>query len=274
MAFAPTLTQVIDNNPSPRVQILFSTVAGSAVTMNIYRTAEGRTFPVRGGVNLGCVGGANAVDNEVPFGVVTSYQAEMFDTSGNSLGFTDATTTTMAVTQAWLSQPLSPTLAIPVKVFLTTSQSVGRVAPGSLTYPEGATVGTWIGGQRQGIQGLQLAFRVANTSDADEFQSMFGSYSADFPAVLCLRTPPPARLPRTFFFSSSGPVETAQANFTFITYSMTVNEAQPASPGLVIPLLRREDIDFAYSTRSARDAAYATRLALVTDYSKAGLAGP
>lgn len=230
-------------------------------------------MPVRGGVSLSTSSPA-AVDNEAPFGVLTSYQAELFDGTGLSLGFTDAATVTLDVTQSWIHQPLSPILAIPIRIFTTTSGAVQWVNPGELLYPEGATVGTQIGGQRQGIQGLAFGFRVASPADADELLSMFGSYTTDFPAVVCIRTPPPVRLPRVLFLNSTGPVETSQANFSYITYAMTGNEVQPPTPGLVIPLLRREDMDAAYATRADMDAAYATRLAADTDYSKAGLAGP
>jgi hypothetical protein len=58
-----------------------------------------------------------------------------------------------------------------------------------------------------------------------------------------------------------------------VTFALTVTEVSPPAPGLVLPTLRREDIDAAYATRAARAAAYATRLARDTDFSLAGLAG-
>jgi len=54
---------------------------------------------------------------------------------------------------------------------------------------------------------------------------------------------------------------------------MVGNEVAPPAPGLLLPTLRRMDIDAAYPTRAARAAAYATRLQRDTDYSKAGFAG-
>lgn len=280
MAYAPTLTAYTDANPGPRVLVTFSSVAPTCQTINVYRVQEGRQYKVRGGLNLFAAGGAAVMDNEAGFGVPLTYQAEMFTSSGVSLGFTDTATTTLPVTKSWVHQPLSPTLAIPVRVFIGTASAVMRGTPGETLTPEGATVSTRIGGQRLGIQNLPLSFRANSAADADEFLQMFGSYSTDFPAVVCLRTPPPARLPRTLFLGSSaqspstGPVETAQANFTFISFAWTVDEVQPPAPGLVIPTLRRKDIDAAFPTRAARAAAYATRLARDSDYSKAGLAGP
>ncbi|GAA4175742.1 hypothetical protein [Gryllotalpicola koreensis] len=274
MAYAPTLTADLDANPAPRVEVQFPTLDPSCQTINIERTQEGRTYQVRGGISKFAVGGAAVLDAEAGFGLPLTYRAEMFDSSGVSLGYTDSATVTLAVTDTWIHQPLSPALAVKARVFVATSNSVQRVTPGQFVIPEGASVGMWIGGQRQGIQGLQFQFRV-DPSDADTFQNMFGSYSSDYPGVVCVRTPPPVRLPRTLFLSpsQSGPVETAQANFQYITYVMGGNESRPPSNAIIIPLLRREDLDAAYATRGAKNAVYPSRLAQDTDYSKAGLAG-
>jgi hypothetical protein len=280
MAYAPTLAPLTDAAPTPRVLVTFTTLAPTCQTINVYRVQEGRQYKVRGGVNLFATGGAVVMDYEAGFGVPLTYQAEMLTSAGVSLGFTDTATTTLAVTKSWVHQPLSPALAVPVRVFIGTAAAVMHGTPGETVTPEGASVATRIGGQRLGIQNLPLSFRVNTVADADEFQAMFGSYSTDFPAVVCLRCPPPARLPRTLFLGSAaqspstGPVETSQANFTFISYAWTVDEVQPPAPGLVIPALRRKDIDAAFPTRAARAAAYATRLARDSDFSKAGLAGP
>src|SRR4051812_9904982 len=118
MAFAPTLTPTIDSNPSPRVLVVFSTLASGTQTINVYRTAEGRRFLVRGGVNLFAVGGASVMDYECPFGVAATYQAEQFDISGISLGFTDTTAITLNVTQTWIHQPLSPSLAVSGQIMM------------------------------------------------------------------------------------------------------------------------------------------------------------
>jgi hypothetical protein len=274
MSYAPTLTQYLDPNPSPRCLVTFSTVAPTAATLTVYRVAAGRQFQVRGGVNLACVGGVAVMDYEVPFGIPAVYQAQMFDSSGNSLGFTDMATTTLAVTAAWIHQPLSPTLAISPTVTAESMPTLVRETPGELLAVEGATVNTWIGGQRLGFGKTALTILCATTADADEFQSMFGGYSTSFPAVLCIRTPPPFRLPPVFFAACPSPQELGYAAASTLIFNLACDEVRPPTPGLVIPILRREDIDAAYTTRAARAAAYATRIARDNDYTKAGLAGP
>jgi hypothetical protein len=272
-SFGPSLIPFLDANPTPRVQALFPAFASGTVTVTIRRTAEGRTFPVRGGVNLYAVGGASVMDFEVPFGVPATYQAEQFDVNGLSLGFTDPGSITLSITDTWIHQPLSPTLAIKARIFLDSANDLVRPSPGTVIWTEGATVGRIIGGQRVGLRGTNVRLRMANAADADEFTSMFGSYTSDFPAVLCIRTPPTIRLPRVLFAGCLEPHEISFGNYAMITYQMSIDEVLPPAPGLVIPLLRRKDIDAAFTTRAARAAAYSTRLLRDTDYTRAGLGG-
>lgn len=274
MANAPTLTGFVDTNPCPRVLVNFTTVAAGTQTINVYRVSEGRQFQVRGGLSLFAAGGTAFYDFECPFGVSCSYRAEQFDSFGTSLGFTDATLITLNSTISWIHQPLQPTLAVPVKVLVNSANQISRPSPGGTTWTEGGTVGSTIGGQRRGISGMSLNVRMANVSDANEFLSMFGSYIQDFPSVLCIRTPPPLRIPRLLFAGVLDPQEVIQGINAVLGFNMTVDEVRPPSPGLIIPALRREDIDIFFATRTARAAAYATRTARDIDYAKAGLAGP
>jgi hypothetical protein len=274
MAYAPTLTPTIDSNPCPRVLVAFTSLAAGTQTINVYRTTEGRRFKVRGGVNLFAVGGASVMDFECPFQVPASYQAEQFNAAGVSLGFTDASTITLNVTQTWIHQPLSPMLAVTAKIMMDSANDFSRPTPGRTDWPEGATAGTLIGGQRRGLTQMPLHLKFASTTDLDEFSSMLGGYTSNFPAVLCVRTPGPApRIPRLLFASFLDAREIIGGINRLLTVQATIDEVAPPAPGLIIPTLRREDLDVAYATRGAGDAAYSTRLARDTDYTKAGLAG-
>jgi hypothetical protein len=269
----PDLTLFDDDIAGPRVQVEFDELVAGTATVNVYRTADGRTMQVRGGVNLYAVGGASVLDAEVPFGIPVSYQAEQFDTNGLSLGFTDSSVIQVDTTDTWVSQPLSPATAVQVQVRTVSTNSLVRPSPGSIVFTEGATVGRVISGQRTGIQGATIVLSVP-TAEADAFDALWGGYTVDFPAVICIRTPPSVPLPAVLFFGCVQPErQSSGANFA-IRYSLQGSEVAPPSPGLVIPTLRREDIDAAYPTRAARAAAYATRLARDSDYSLAGLAGP
>lgn len=267
-----TLTPSTDPNVSPQVLVVVTDMAPQVRTVNVQRTAEGRTMKVRGGVNLYAVGGAPVMDFEPPAGP-SVYQAEQFDINGLSLGFTNPSTVTLTFTDTWVHQPLSPTLAVKVRLFIDSANDLVRPSPGSVVYPEGATVGRLIGGQRVGLRGTSIRLRMANAADADEFLSMFGGYTSDFPSVICIRTPTTIRLPRVLFAGCLDPHEVDYGNYAMITMAMTIDEVAPPAPGLVLPTLRRKDIDAAFPTRAARAAAYATRLARDVDYSKSGLAG-
>jgi len=279
MAFAPTLTVATDFNPSPRVLVTFASLAPTTQTITVTRVTEGRSYKVRGGVNLFAVGGVAVMDYEPGLATPNSYRAEMFTAAGLSLGFTDASSATIPasvmsmVSQVVISQPLKPTLAVSVKMLADTASTIAAPAPGEIFYPEGATVGVRIGGQRRGLTGMVLSITTDSTADADEFLSMFGGYVSDFPSIVCIRSVPPIRIPRVLFASVTDLVEIGNRGVGPVRFSMTVDEVQPPAPGLVIPTLRRDDIDIAFATRAARAAAYATRLQRDNDYSKAGLAG-
>jgi hypothetical protein len=273
MSFAPTLLPAIDSNPCPRVLVSFTSLASGTQTINVYRTAEGRTFQVRGGVNLYAAGGVSVMDFECPFGVPASYQAEQFNASGVSLGFTDQTSITLAVTDTWVHQPLSPALAVTGKIMMDSANDFMRPSPGQTVWPEGAVAGRTISGQRQGLVQMPLHIKLGSAADSDEFASMFGGYTTNFPPVLCIRTPAVLRIPRLLFASCLQAHEVIGGVNRLFTWQLTVDEVSPPAPGLILPLLRRMDIDAAYATRAAMDAAYATRRAMDSDYSLAGLAG-
>lgn len=274
MAFAPALTPFLDANPCPRVLVAFTSLTAGTQTINVYRIAEGRQFKVRGGVNLFAVGGTQVMDFECPFQMPATYQAEQFDAAGNSLGFTSTTSVTLPVTQTWIHQPLSPALAVTARIMTDSANDFPRPSPGSTEWPEGAVVGTLIGGQRRGLTQMAMHVKFSSIADLDGFSSMLGGYMTNFPAVLCIRSPGPApRIPRLLFASFLDAHEVIGGINRLLTVQATVDEVAPPAPGIIIPTLRREDLDAAYATRGAGDAAYPTRLARDTDYSKAGLAG-
>ncbi|MFJ3029817.1 hypothetical protein ACIPEQ_13320 [Curtobacterium sp. NPDC087080] len=269
----PKLTLIDDDVNGPRVQVLVPEGVPGTQSVTLSRTAGGRTMRVRGGVGLYAVGGASALDAEVPFGIPVTYQAEQFDATGQSLGFTDASPITVDEALTWVSQPLSPGSAMRVRVRVASTGSLTRPSPGEVVVPEGATVGRIISGQRSGLQGT-LVLSVGSPAAADAFDALWGGYGQDFPAVVCIRTPPNVPLPPVLFWACLAPERQSSGANKAIRYVLPGTEVAPPSAGLVIPTLRRKDIDAAYPTRAARAAAYQSRIQRDTDYTKAGLAGP
>jgi hypothetical protein len=270
---APTLTVLSDDQLGPLVKVLFATLATGTQRITIRRTAEGRTLPVRGGVNLFAVGGAAVLDQEVPPGVPATYQAEQFDGSGTPLGMTDAATITVDSAQAWVSQPLDPSLALRVRVRVSSTDTLAWESPGDTVWTQGGSVGRLINGQRSGLKGVSLLLRLLDPADAPRFDAMFGTYDTTYPAVLCIRTPPNVPVPAVLFWGCTNPKRLTSGANKLVQYQLDGNEVAPPSPGLVIPSLSRDDIDAAYPTRDARAAAYTSRLARDTDYTLAGLSG-
>jgi hypothetical protein len=273
----PTLIPVLDASPVPNVKVLIEDVNSATAVVNLYRLADGRTTLVRGGIRKAAVGGTSVADWEAPFGVPITYRAEMFSDvdATQSLGFTSSSETFLDVRQAWFHQPLNPTQAFSPTMLWGTALERKRSTPGELVYAQGAEVGTWVGGQRQGL--ADVAFQLLTDRDgADRMQSVFGQYGSSQSPVLCIRTPAAMRIPRTFFavvvdvtestLNRPGAGEAVQFDFT-------ATEARPPAPGLVAATLRRDDIDVTYPTRQQRANAYATRLARDSDYTLAGVAG-
>jgi len=192
---------------------------------------------------------------------------------GTDLGFTAQVTLEVPGGEGtWLQQPLAPETAIRVRLAIESGDTLRRSTQAEVIYPEGAERARIIGGQRQGLQGVSIKL-YAELNDLAKVDAMLGTYGQDYPSVLLLRTPPPWRLPRVFFMGVPDPEEFRHGMYALSGYRFAATEVEPPYPGIVRSLLRRADIDAAYSTRAARAAAYPSRLARDQDYSKAGFAG-
>lgn len=273
----PTVVAMPGSSPVPSVQITVPEVEPGTQSVNVYRIADGRQFLVRGGVRKLAVGGTSVVDWEAPFGVPITYRVEFFSDAEAtiSLGFSEPAETVLDVRQAWLHQPLNPSMSLSPVMLWGTALERTRETPGEVVWVQGADVATWVGGKRRGAQDVPFALLV-DRAGADAFQVLLGGYTRQQPAVLCIRTPVDMRVPRTFFAVVSSSKETTlnrPGEGEAIQIDFTATEARPPAPGLVAALLRRVDIDTAYPTRAERASAYLTRLDRDSDYSLAGVAG-
>jgi hypothetical protein len=275
----PTLTPQPNSEP-PSVQIVLDDVDPATAVVTIYRIADGRTTPVRGGIRKYAVGGASVIDWEAPFGVPVTYRVEMFSdpdaSEGSSLGFTDASETFLDVKVTWLHQPLLPALCVRALRLMGSANDQVRVTPGDLVYAQGAELATWIGGQRRGLSDSPWDLLVESSAEADKMQAVFGAYGSTRTPVICLRTPPPMRVPRTLYLAVAELHEVdvdIPGGGDAVRFTFNGTEARPPAPGLVAAALRRIDIDATYPTRAERAAAYLTRLGRDSDFSLAGVAG-
>ena len=278
MAYAPSMTPYFDWKPCPRVEVLFTAFAAGTATVTVYRTAGGRESRVRGGINAATAGGLSRIDMEVPFnGIPVIYRAEMFNSAGVSLGFTDSATLTMSVVESCLHNPLDPNGAVPIVMADTAAKSISRPVPGSVVYPQGRRVGVVISGTRQGITGINLDCYTQSDADTDKVAAMVGTYSSDASPVLCFRlgVGMKMRIPQPFFAAVLDPRE-EEADLhlggEFMVWRMTGDEVAPPAPGLFIPLLTNADLNAFYLTNAALNADNLTNLAVNRRYDLIGAA--
>jgi len=268
---APLLTPELAGNPF--VEVFFDGVDPLANSLTIYRLSEEREWLVRGGVGIAT--GVAALDFEVPFRTPATYRAEQFDLLGNSLGFTDSTTTTVDYDGTIVHNPLAASsLWAPVRVGPDSFAPLKRPTNGELVYVEDASAGTWIGTRRQGLRDLNVQLLTDTIDAADRLQAMLGTYTTRQVGVLCIRTTSSVRWPRTFF--ARGDLEELDRTVRFggshIAFSSSFDEVQPPFSGLATPLLTYDDLD-AFGDYAAQDAGWLTYTDRDRAYELAGLAG-
>ncbi|MFF2054110.1 hypothetical protein ACFVU2_21065 [Leifsonia sp. NPDC058194] len=257
----------------PWCEVVITDVSPQIPAMTIWRTAEDRQFPVRGGINVAPGTAISVPDSECP-SVTATYVAELLDASGNRVQFSAQATVTLGFTGVFIHQPLQPELYVSPVLTSATATEISRSSNGQFVFPEGATVGTWIGSGRTGIQApVEL---LLTTAQADMFSRMLGTYSAPQTAVLCIRTTAPSRLPRLLF--AVGP-STKEIDFDVMREGddlrvvWDITEVRPPAPALSQPALGYDDLDFFYSAGyDVMDAAYVSYFDRDRDYSLAGVA--
>lgn len=271
-----TATPLPDATPAPRILVEVDDIDVAAATLTLFRQAEGRTHRVRGAVRVPVAGGFATLDIEAPFGVETGYRVELFTAGGLSLGFSDTTLTQLDVDLCWVHNPMDPAGSTQLDLSDTSGRALTRTTSGEMFHPEQRVVGMLISGTRRGLEGVPLFFSTDEPQAAARFEAMLGGYAeadADVVPILCIRTPPLMDIPRTFYAAvmqaTRKPINVHMGG-TLREWEAEADEAAPPAPGLVVPLLTRNDIDAFFATRSALDAAYGARLDIDRDYSKAG----
>ncbi|MDN4616403.1 hypothetical protein P5G50_18300 [Leifsonia sp. F6_8S_P_1B] len=273
-ATSASLTPHLEANPW--VEVYFPQLNPATDAVTIYRYSEGRTWRVRGGVEI--APGVPAQDFEAPFNIESTYRAEMFDAAGLSLGFTDPVSITLTVPEGTtvVHQPLEPSLWTTVTIENGSGESIVRPTPENKYVAEGAVLPRRIGQRRRGVAGLALKLFTTEPEQADAVQAMLGDYEVEQVAILCMRTTDPIRIPATFFFGTESLEEVGrdvQMGGTAVTFQGTVDEVEPPYPGLVVPLLSYDDIDASFATYDDADAAFATYTDRDRAYDLAGAAG-
>lgn len=279
-----SLTPFADMNPVPRVLVDVPVVefpAGS-VTVSLTRTAEGRTFMVRGGQRLPAGSPAIVLDPEAPFGVESSYTVLGYDADGNLVGSWPIGTVTLHYDEVVVQQPLDPRLAVEVLRLKTTAAEIVRETPSELIYPQGQSLPGMIGlGPRRGIQGVALDLFVRTHAEADALQETLGTYTERQLPVWLIRTParwgtrPGQRLPRVFFChvpqTREVPINAA-IGWEYVQLSAVVSETRPPAVGVSGAVLTHSDMKVFFTTHTQVKAQYGTHSDIKRDTSLIGAA--
>jgi hypothetical protein len=244
--------------------------------LRMWRFSDDRQWLVRGGVDI--APGVAALDWECPFQTQALYRAELFAADGTSIGWTESSTVTLDVNDVWVHNPLVPTTAVALGEFAlldgTASRNV-RPTVGQVVYGEDDVVGRWIGTRRRGVTDMPFGLAVESVEDADALQAMLGDHLVRRLGVLCIRTPPPVRIPRTLFAAVQEPDErdvNVRWGGSRTDLVFTATEVKPPFEGITTPLLTYDDLDAAFATYTERDAAFATYTEMDRAYEYAGLA--
>lgn len=261
--------------PVPRVEIIFSAVAAECVTATVFRISDGRTWRVRGGVNVFAAGGFALVDTETPFGVTVTYRAEMFDENGITLGFTGSSDVVLEFDGTCMHQPLDPDRGVQVDLRPSFASSLTAPFAGVTVQPLDRISPVLVTTGRTGYRAITLDVVTDTLKDADLFRSMFGDPGRPLPPVICVRTQPKWRLPQPLFAAMTSVREERfdiQFGGSSIDWRIVADEVVPPLVAISAGVLTYEDMETNYLSYEAIESAYLTYLAAESDFSLAGTA--
>lgn len=243
---APTLVEKTD--PTPGVEVYFPSLDVDAVEITVWRIADGVTEPVRGGLRASVTGDFTVTDWEVPFGVVSTYYGQIFDSGGASI-LGDQATITVTSDDVWLSDPIDPTSAITVRLEQNTFTQVSRARRTEQMYVAGLSRPFEQNWGLGGIMGLPFSLWTESDLEASALQTLLQS------SPLLIRTPPKyATLPRLLSASIKQPTQVPfdwRSGGSTVVWSLTVDEVQPVSAAILRPLFVWGLLEEAYPTEQA-----------------------
>lgn len=279
------LTPFADMSPVPRVvlDIPASMFPPGSVTVGLTRTADGRTFDVRGGQALPAGVPAVVTDAEAPFGVVSAYTVTGYDATGNIIGSIPVGSVILEFDEVVIQQPLDARLSAVVDRLRETGTATSRETPFQIAYPQGSALPGMVGlGPRRGFAGVEWELLVDSHETADRLQATLGTYDEPQLPVWLIRTPVDTknpsrtqRIPRVFFCAVTSLVEHDTYRLTdtgFVRFTAVTTEVNPPVPGITATVLTHSDIKALFTTHTEVKAQYATHSDLKRDQSLIGAA--
>ncbi len=270
------ITLLSDVTDAPFVEVFIDEIDPAAATLTVYRLAGGREFEVRGAVRAATAGSFTRVDFEIPFNILVTYRAELFDAGGQSIGFTNSASITLHVSDTWMHNPLNPAGSVKVELLDAALRSLSRPVPGEVSYPSGRRVGVVLSEPRRGLAGAVFDVMCETQEEADKVQALIGTYQRSAVPVICIRSGAPMRVAMPLFL---GVFDITEEDFNVrwggdvTVQRIQGDEVDPPIPGLYISTLTRADINVSFATRAEVNAAFLTRADLNRAYTLSGAAG-
>lgn len=280
MATTITLTPGLDENNTPFVDVLVTAFDAGVASTTIWRTVAGRAFVVRGLFQVPTSGVVTIRDYEAGRGVVSSYQAQQFDSLANFVSYSATFTTTLPIADgdgtavAYVHHPLDP--ATSVRVLMMNTAALAKQRPSAIEKfaVPGRSVPLALHGTRAGLTGIVLDCYTAVDADSDAFDTLFGAYDSDASPILCWRVHPDLRLPSTLFVAVAAPEEDpfTDDDAGGSIWRLTGDEVAPPTAAFVLAQLEYEDFTEFYPDYAAFTAAYVDYTTATRDYSIEGTA--
>lgn len=261
---APTLTQ--RSTPMPSVEIYFSSLgSGSPAYITVYRLADGETNVVRTANYTAASSSFTVIDYEVPFGVVSSYYSEVFNSAGTSLGTSAVTTTQYDSDSVWIHDPLDLTnymVVTPYASSATLGQGSFKEMKRGYSFNASGVIGKkkpiiqYYG--EKAIQGLDFEVITSSNSATDTLENLLSV------APVLVRTPVKFyNLPRLLYGVLQGSQEPLTWHLTsadepITRWSLTLDETEQPGIALVFGYYTYTYWQSRYATYTLANAAYGT----------------
>lgn len=266
-----TVRAVPTTSKPPYIDVLVTSPLGERFTVT--RTCAGRTFKVRGLVNVSSSGGGTVRDHEAGFDVVSTYRVEYF-TAGVSIGFSETATANLRrieLGSAWFSDPLSPESAVKVRLLNGAASELSRSTPGLMVEVPRRSVGFSLPGTRGGLRDVVLDCYTETRGDGERFDALFGGYDSDALSIVCVRASPETWLPPTLFAFVGSPTKRPVGyRGDSLKWSLSGDETAPPAPAFVTPLLTYDDFTEWYAAYAEFTSSYPDYLTAQSDYSVRG----
>jgi len=226
------------------VEVYFPILDASATEITVWRTADGVTEEVAGAKHATVAGDFVITDFGVPFGVVSSYTAEIFDAGGASVTGLPSTIQ-IDSDEVWFTNPIDPEQSFTVEMQAASLDMVSRGTNLSKVYVMGVPrpFAQFLG--EGALEDIPLEIWSRTPTETQNMMSLTST------GVWLIRTPPIfVTLPRLLYVAVKSPrhkyLDLSKPDQP-IVWVLTVDEVQPTSKAIIRPLITWDDWESAFS---------------------------